>query len=230
MKNYQISINPFAEYLEATESRRKKILEEQQVPDPVRIPYYQLAKARIKKSIELSGSLRPVRDGIRALKAKTPVKPWQKADQVSSIDALEKYSSMLLAALIKENKLEVVKVKQKHINYNGITINVAPNIIFRITVDGVKRIGACKIHTSKGKPFSHKQSKLVASVIELYLSNCVAEEDDFVDPVLCFCLDPFAGTTINSNSKISYDMKLVKEVCEEIKRFMDAVGSKDNVA
>lgn len=53
MTTYQISLNPFAEYLEATESRRRKILEEQLEPDPVRIPYYQLAKARIKKSIEL---------------------------------------------------------------------------------------------------------------------------------------------------------------------------------
>ena len=40
MTNIQISINPLAEYLEATTARKLKILEEQQNPDPVRIPYW----------------------------------------------------------------------------------------------------------------------------------------------------------------------------------------------
>ena len=50
--------------------------------------------------------------------------------------------------------------KQKHFNNNGISIMVSPNIVFRITINGVKYIGACKIHISKGKIFSNKQSKL----------------------------------------------------------------------
>jgi hypothetical protein len=230
MKNYQISINPFAEYLEATEYRRKKILEEQVEPDPVRIPYYQLARAKMKKSIELSGSNQPVIDGLGELKIRKPEKAWQKADQTNSIKALENYSRMLLPELITENKLEIISAKQKHINYNGITINISPNIIFRITVDGVKHIGACKIHISKGKKFSHTQSKLVASLIELYLSNCVAAEDETVNPVLCLCLDPFAGTTINSNNRVALDMKLVKKVCSEIKQSIDLTQVRTNVA
>jgi len=230
MNNYQISINPFAEYLEATESRRIKILEEQQDPDPVRIPYYQLAKARIKKSIELSGSHRPLNDGIKTLKEKKPVKQWQKNDVINSIAAIEKFKLMLLPDLIKDHKLEIISPKQKYFNYNGVTINVSPNIIFRVLVDGEKHIGACKIHTSKGKKFSHQQSKLVANIIEQYLSNCVAEEDEIVDPVLCFCLDPFAGTTINSNSKVALDMKLVKKLCVEIKQSLELAKANSNVA
>lgn len=230
MSKYQISINPFAEYLEATESRRAKILVEQQEADPVRIPYYQLARARIKKSIELSGSYKPINEGIKILKDRTPKKEWQKNDKINSIVAMEKFKAMLLSDLIKENDLELISVKQKHINYNGITINISPNIIFRIIVDGVKYIGACKIHVSKGKPFSHQQSKLVAGLIESYLSNVVAAEDEIVDPVLCFCLDPFAGTTINSNSKVALDMKLVKKLCGEIKQSLELTQANSNVA
>ena len=225
MIHYQISINPFAEYLEATESRRKRILKEQLEPDPVRIPRYQLAKARMKKSIELSGNIQPINDGIKILKDRNPKKEWQKNDRVNSIIVLNKYKDMLLPKLITENKLEVIIPKQKHLNYNGITINIAPNIIFGFDVDGIKHIGACKIHISKEKSFSNKQSKLVATLLELYLSNCVAGENDYVNPQLCFCLDPFAGTTINSNSRISLDMNVVKEICEEIKREVGGVGS-----
>ncbi|HKC69408.1 MAG TPA: hypothetical protein VKG26_14330 [Bacteroidia bacterium] len=230
MNTYHISINPFAEYLEATEARRINILKEQQDPDPVRIPYYQLAKARIKKSIALSGSFKPIDDGIKTLQARKPIKDWQKNDRTNSIIVLDKFKKMLLSDLIKENKLEIISPKQKHINFKGITINISPNIIFRVTIDGTKYIGACKIHISKGKPFSHKQSKLVANLIEQYLSNVVAEEDEVVDPVLCFCLDPFAGTTINSNSQAGYDMKLVKQLCSEIKQSINPTQIKGNVA
>jgi hypothetical protein len=230
MKKIEISINPFAEFLEATESRRIKILEEQQDPDPVRIPYYQLARARMKKSIELSGSFKPVNEGINLLKEKKPEKKWQKNDVINSVIVLEKFKEMPLNKLIRENELEILKPEQKHIDFHGITIKVSPNIIFRVTIDEIKYIGACKIHVSKEKAFSHKQSKVVASLLELYLSNCVAEEDEIVDPVLCFCLDPFAGTTINSNSKVAFDMKLVKEMCKEIKRLYDLKVDREDVA
>ena len=48
MQEIEISINPFAEYLEATELRRISIIKEQMIPDKRRLPYYQLAKAKIK--------------------------------------------------------------------------------------------------------------------------------------------------------------------------------------
>lgn len=230
MTNIHISINPLAEYLEATAKRKRKILEEQQNPDPVRIPYYQLARARIKQSIESSGSLKPVNAGIKELNKRKPLKDWQKSDKINSIKALELFSGMLLPQLILENKLELISVKQKHITFNGVRVKVSPNIVFRIVVDGVKHIGACKIHLSKGKIFSTKQSKLVAAVLELYLSNCVAEEDEYVNPVLCFCLDPFAGTTINSNNKVNFDMQVVKEMCQDILQTLTRPGGKENVA
>ena len=230
MTHTQISINPFAEYLEATTARKVQILKEQQNPDPVRIPYYQLARARIKKSIELSGSLKPVNAGIKELSKRKPLKDWQKSDKLNSIKALELYSGMLLPQLVRENNLELISVKQKHINFNGVSIKVSPNIVFRIVVDGVKHIGACKIHVSKGKKFSTKQSKLVAAVLELYMSNCVAAEDEYVNPVLCFCLDPFAGTTINSNNKVNLDMQVVKEMCQDILQSLTNLRGSENVA
>lgn len=211
-----ISINPLAEYIEASESRRTKIIEEQLNPDPIRIPYYQLAKARMKKSIALSGLLGPINEAIEVLKARKPKKLWQINDNINSIEALNKFKQMALNSIITTNELEIVKTKEKYFKYNGIEINVSPNLIFRVVIDGKKHIGACKIHVSKGKPFSNKQSKLVANIIEQFLSNCVAAEDEYVNPLLCFCLDPFAGTTINSNSRVSIDMKQLKAICDNI--------------
>jgi hypothetical protein len=218
MQNTRISVNPLAEYLLATERRRNQILKDQLNPDPLRIPRYQLAKARIRKSISLNGDLKPINDGIRVLKNKKPEKQWQKNDVVNSIIVLEKFKKMTIHSLITDNEIEVIKPEQKHLNFKGLSIIISPDVIFRITIDGKKCIGACKIHISKTKPFNHVQSKLIANLLEQYLSNCVAGEDDFVDPALCFCIDPFSGTNINSNSRVSIDMKQVTQLCEEIKQ------------
>lgn len=230
MAIFQISINPLAEYLEATEARRKAIIKEQLNPPTNKTFHYQLAKARIKKSVALNGNLKPVKAGIEELKRRKPEKERQKSDILNSIVALERYAKMPLHRLILENKLEIVSVKQKHLAFHGINVTISPEVIFRITIDGVKQIGACKLHVSKGKPFSTKQSKLVAAFIELYLSNCVAEEGEEVNPVLCFCLDPFAGTVINSNNKIGLDMGVVKKLCEDIKRSIAEESDAESVA
>lgn len=230
MAVFQISINPLAEYLEATPARRRAIIKEQLNPSTIKTFRYQLAKARIKKSVALSGNLKPVKAGMEELKKRKPEKDRQKSDIVNSILALERYSNMALHRLILENKLEIIRVKQKHLTFQGISVTISPEVVFRVTIDGVKQIGACKLHVSKGKPFSTKQSKLVSALIELYLSNCIAAEDEMVNPVLCFCLDPFAGTTINSNNKIGLDMAVVKKLCDEIKQAMAEEGGSENVA
>jgi hypothetical protein len=136
----------------------------------------------------------------------------------------------VLPRLVREYKLEILSLEQKNILFNGVNVRVAPELTFRITVGGVKYLGAFKLHVSKDKVFSNKQSKLVAALIDLYLNNCVAEEDEIVDPVLCFCIDPFAGTTINSNSRVNLDMAIVKKLCDEIKRFIAQDGRSENVA
>jgi hypothetical protein len=74
MQQIEISINPFAEYLEATELRRISILKEQMVPDKIRLPYYQLAKARIKSSIIHNADYAIINDSISILKERKPQK------------------------------------------------------------------------------------------------------------------------------------------------------------
>jgi hypothetical protein len=225
MNQIEISINPFAEYLEATELRRISILKEQMKPDKRRIPYYQLAKARIKLSILNSANYNIITNGIRQLKEKQTEKKWQIIDRKNSILALEQFKEMVLPEKIIRNELEEVKTTFKYINLYGVNIKISPNLIFRITINGKKEIGACKIYTAKGKPFSNSQSKVIATLLYQFLSEHVAKEDEYVNPELCFCVDVFAGTTINSGSRISVDMKNIKFICAEIPRKWDIAKS-----
>ncbi|MBX9782775.1 MAG: hypothetical protein K2X48_05690 [Chitinophagaceae bacterium] len=49
MSKYFISTNQLAEYSQATEASKKRIIKQQKVPNKLLIPWYQKAKGAIKK-------------------------------------------------------------------------------------------------------------------------------------------------------------------------------------
>ncbi len=227
MNKIIVSINPMAEFLEATETRREKIIKEQLDPDPVRVPYYQLARARMTKSILQNGSLTVIEDAQLVLRSRKPEKDtWRFYDKDNSILALERYKKLNLPDVISNGRIQKVMTKAKYLPIYGVNIKVSPNLIFRTVIDGQKTIGAIKLHVSKGKPFNRRQSALVAQLLNQFLSNFVVEEDEVVDPQLCICIDPFAGTTISAFNKINLDMKELKMICSEI---LPAIWDKERI-
>ncbi|MFZ5551875.1 MAG: hypothetical protein ACOZCO_02075 [Bacteroidota bacterium] len=213
MKDYSISINSFAEYLMASESRQRAILKEQLKVNKIKAQWYQLAKARIKKSIGLSGDLSPVNNGIKTLNARKPEKKNKKIDKECSIEALKKFQKIELPTLIKENKVEVISSELKYLTFYGVRVKLKPTLVFKIKMNGEIHVGACQIHISKRKPFNNSQSKIVTTLLYQYVSNHITLEGEIPNPELCFCIDPFAGTTINSFSNITLDMIKIKEMC-----------------
>lgn len=230
MKNIEMSINPMAEFLEASEARKKRIIKEQLEPDPVRIPYYQKARAVIKKSILLNGDLNIVDEAIPKIAEKNVIKNWQKHDKKNSISALKLWKEMKLPRTLVENKLELITTKAKFLPLYGIQIKVSPTAIFKMEKDGQIYVGAFKIHLSKGKKFNVKQSALVAQLMNLFLNNFVVGENEIVDPQLCICIDPFSGTMVSASNKIKYDVKQLREACREIIAIYDDNSLSQNVA
>ncbi len=216
MKNIEISINPLAEFLEATDSRKKRIIIEQLDPDPIRIPYYQKARATIKKAVLSNNDYSVVDDGIKFIKNKEVVKDWQKNDKTNSIRALDLWGGMNLPEKFTKYPMEIVSTKAKFLSLYGIEIKVSPTGIFRIEIDGQAYIGGFKVHISKGKPFNIKQSALVAQLLKVFLDNHVVGENEIVDPQLCICIDPFSGTIVSASNKIKYGMSQLKTACQEI--------------
>lgn len=205
-----------AEFLEATESRKKRIIKEQLEPDPVRIPYYQKARSVIKKSILSNGDMTVVDEAIPQISGKSVLKDWQKNDKTNSLKVLNLWKEMKLPNKITENKLMLVSTKAKFLPLYGIQIKVSPTAIFKVEIDGQIYLGAFKIHLSKGKAFNIKQSALVAQLMNLFLNNFVVGENEIVDPQLCICIDPFSGTMVSASNKIKYDVSQLKKACKEI--------------
>ncbi len=212
---YKISVNRIAEFPGATSKRKLKIIEEQKSPNKVKMFWYQLAKARIRKYFELKGDLQPLLDGIEQLKSRVPEKKNQKSDQMVSIEALQRFISMKKDNLLDGLEYEIYRPKEKHFTIYGLEIIVAPDIVFKAKIDNQIALGAIKFHISKSKPFDIHKSRRVSTTIHKYLTS-IAKENEIVIPELCICIDLFGERIVSAPDNLDVYSSELKLTCSEI--------------
>lgn len=217
MEKIEIAIHALAEFVEGTEATRKRIIKDQLKEGPLPYFYYNLARHRIKKAILKGGNLEGIEDAREILKGRKPKEKTPKFyDKRGSLEAFDNFESMKFPEAFELNEFELVKPQVKHLPYFDLLIKVSPDYIYRTEINGQKVIGAFKLHLSKDKKFTVKQSSLVAQLIQMYLSVMVAEEDEIVDPNLCLSIDLFSKTTIQASHQFKYDMKEAKRICSKV--------------
>lgn len=219
-ENYKISINQLADFHKGTESTKKRIIKQQKNPNPFRIAYYQLAKARIKKSIQLQGEIAPVLKGIKELKERKVEKKRQISDKLVSIEAMERFLQIKLPKLLKNINYEVVKPsKNKSIIINNVEILISPDVIIKGIIEGQVFIGGVKLHVSKSNKFNYEQQQLVASVLYKFLQVEIAGNNEIVLPELCLSLDVFGNGFVTTTPKVNLVIDNISNLCSEIKQY-----------
>jgi hypothetical protein len=223
MNQYQISSNQMAEFGSSKEKGKIRIIKQQLNPDAFRIPWYQLTKARIKKSIENKGSRTPILEAINILQARKPSTQRQISDKDVSIKALNKFLELELPEILNKTDYTIHRSKKKHTELFGVEVIVAPDVIFKANVDGKIVYGGMKVHISKSKPFDLQQSRIVASTIASFLKNEIANKDDIVLHEFCFCLDIFSGRSVSAKKDDQIVIDQVHQICDEIKQVWNAI-------
>lgn len=224
MRNaYQISLNQLAVFPGLTEAGKRRVIAQQLQPDPFRIPWYQLPRGRLKKSIEQNGNLKPIYDGINALMKRKPENRRQETDRKVSIEALERYLSIKLPRLFKEVKFEIIKPGIKSLPISGLEVIVAPDLIVRGQLNGQIVVGAVKFHICKRKPFDLQESKRVASTIFRYLNKVFDKEEMTILPELCCCYDVFSDRIMTARDTDDHVVREVDSICNEIRHYYDVV-------
>jgi hypothetical protein len=222
MSKYIISINQMAEFSTATESVRKRIIKQQLNPSKVRVGYYQMPKARVKKSIQEKGDLQPVLNGIKTLMARKPETKYQERNRLVSIEAMERFVTMKLPSVLQEIDYEVIKPKKKSTDFSDVEVLVSPDLIIKGIFNGKTVIGALKIHISKHNPFDLQKSQLVSAGIYHFLNDEVVKEGEEILPELCLCLDVFGGRTVSAKDSYKSKYSEIIAICNEIKNMWDA--------
>lgn len=206
-----------------TELGRKRVIEQQLKPDPLKVSWYQLSKSSFRKSILRNGDLQPIYDGIKTLMGRQPSSKHQIDDRKVSIEALEKFLSIQLPKIFLNVKFKILKPKTKNIIISGVEVIVAPDLILSGNLSGKNVIGAVKFHISKKDPFDLNESKRVASTIHRYLHKEFHDDNYAILPELCCCIDVFSGRIVNASQVDSRVEKEVDEICLEVKKVWDSI-------
>lgn len=218
----EISLNQLAEFSKATEKGKTRIIKQQAIPNPVLIPWYQLAKARIKKSISMNWDLSPIYSGIEILSSRTNFDSQRKQiDQKVSLEALQEFVDTPKPSILNSLELEDFKPDTKILVLGNLEIKVAPDVVFRTEIDGQIYLGAFKIHICKRNMFDLKQATLVATILYKYLEQEVPKEGELVLPSLSFCYDIFANRIVPGSEDPSLVLSNIDIWGQEINQIWD---------
>ncbi|MGV6830516.1 MAG: hypothetical protein ACWA5P_03010 [bacterium] len=220
---YNISINQLADFSKGTEGKKRGIIRQQKNPNPLKVFWYQLAKARIRKTFALGGDLEPILNGIEELKSRNLTKKRQIDDRTVSLEAMRKFIELQLPKILRDSDYEILKKpKVKSIYLRGVEVIVSPDLIIRAKIDDKMYIGGIKIHVAKHNQFDSRQQSYVAVGIKEYLSEVVAKNGEQILPELCLSIDIFRGAIISAPKELSKRIKEMEIICEEIKQMWSA--------
>jgi len=216
MKSVEISLNPLAEFVFASDRKRDSIIRRQKKPLKIMVARYTTARARMKKFFKEGFSKEVIAKGIDVLQGRLPVTDFQKSDRKNSIEALRKFLKLQFPNDFQNLKCSFSTKRNKHMLVNGVRVRVAPDLILRGVKNGRPFIGGIKFHISKGQQFTREEALFAATALKLFLINQIATEEEIVNPKYCLSVDVFGERitpAIENHIKIKKQIELA---CEDI--------------
>ena len=161
MSKPKISLNKLGEYLDATPSRRKKIIQDQQNPKAFITIRYQDARENItgflaNNMVDEAGFLEAAQD----LRDTIGGTEFSLQDKRNSADAMENFlevsDSISLDGLVAE---KVDKTTSSVIEFAGVDVSIRPDVILKDKETGDVK-GAVKLHFPKTTPLTEKSAPM----------------------------------------------------------------------
>ncbi len=217
MVHIYLSLNQFAEFSISTDTRKKRIIEQQIKPKTFLVSWYQLAKGGMKKYFKNVNDIKPLLSTIDlVLKRPDQGKKRRQIDKQVSVEALKRLTEMKIPEILKSTKYEIINPKEKTIDLYGVNIIVAPEIIIKAEIQNRIVYGAIKFHINKTKPFTNEQASLATCIIYEYLTTQIAGKGEVIIPELCFSLDVFGKGLIHAPLNRKSQLKSIQLICNEV--------------
>ncbi len=208
----EISINPLAEYVGASERRKRAILRQQKYPSDFIVARYRTARAAFSNYFKDGYDQNILIRAIERLQGKKPTSDWSRNDTVNSIEALRRFLSIEIP--FKSLKCRFSKPDIKEYNINGVSVIVAPDLLLEWEVEGQKYVGAIKFYIKK-KDLTLQQGRLSASLLADFMRRTNSEETT-VSKRHCVCVDVMNQRIFAAPGNIIEDMNSISDACYEI--------------
>lgn len=216
MQDPRISLNKLGEYMTAaTPSRRKRIVSDQQSPQPFIVARYKDAREAIVDFIvsgmgdraglfSLANRLRRSREGSE----------FAISDRIASADAIVSFIQAIDDIALGDCiAVAMPGTSSEGMSISGVYVSVRPDIYLRNWVTG-EIVGALKLHFPKTSPLSSAGAEYVATAMRVYMEREKGCQN--FDHRKCFVVDvPTASVTIAPKAHVR-KMKDIEAACEEI--------------
>lgn len=213
----EISVNPLAEYVVATESRRRTIIRQQRKPSSFIVPRYRTARAAFSKYFVKGYDKSVLIDAIERLQTREQKSDWTKNDTANSILALRHFLSLRFP--FEGLKCRFSKPSVKSYTINGVHVIISPDLILEWERNGQKYVGAIKFFVKKTKTkteMAYQQGRIAASLLADFVTR-ISAEGTTISKSHCLCIDVMNERIFPAPETMLDDMVLVSDACEEIR-------------
>lgn len=213
MNKPRISLNKLGEYLTATPSRRKRIIEDQQDPKPFITKRYGAAREQIVDFLASNmADDSIILQAAKNLKIPSGGTDFVEQDRAASSEAihsfLEASEKLNLDGLVVE---PVSPSESSTMDVAGVTISMRPDAILKDKVTGEVK-GCVKLHFPKTTPLDAQGGEYVATALRVHLGN----NSTAVDPNKCLVVDVPTKQVYSAPKAFKRKMNDIAAACEEI--------------
>ena len=215
MSKPRISVNKLGEYLTATPSRRKRIIEDQQQPKTFIAARYSDAREEIVDY--LSNGMNDdseILTAVKNLRISNGGSEFAEQDRQASATAIEDFleasENLDLEGFVIESGESTSSTTME---VSGVDISMRPDAILKDPESG-RVVGCIKLHFPKTSPLTPQAAEYVATAMRVYLES--AEENSVIDHSKCYVVDVPTQQVVNAPKAFKRKMHDIEAACEEI--------------
>ncbi len=221
----RLSANQLSDYLSASSTRRKRIIQDAKFPRTVIVARYGGARDVIADYLcDIARPTGKLVDAISALKTESekPDSPWIEQDSLLSIEALEAFHSAYTKGQMGVRKLECRPItgnNQPPLSIQGTNVSITLNAtIHRKDKNGTQLVGGLIILFSKAETelAARAERCRTAAVLAYFFALNFLDFAGKPDPKLCFALDVFGGKAYPAPNAYKQRLGNINTACEEI--------------
>ena len=212
-----------SEYLSATSTRRKSIIQGARFPKTAAVALYDHAREGLVKFLNDDtrsfGHLAGATANLEKRHARVDATEWVKRDSKNSLEAVDVFQRAYNKYGLTKVECRQVTGRQPLLDMWPTKISVNLDVIVRQhALSATDKIGGAVLLFSKGEASSNarvERSRVIAGLIYTYTTRFLANQGE-PDPALCLAVDVLNGTSYRPPGTFARKLKNVEDACTEI--------------
>jgi hypothetical protein len=214
-KKPRLSANKMGEYLVVGPTRRRRIIYDAKFPSDAVVPYYQPAGDAIAQFI--AGGMTDF--GILEKQADTlgktnPTTIWQQRRLLGNMEAIDTFLDITDDIDLKGLTTSLGAHSAPRIAYNGLEVNVRPEIIVESKAGG-GTVGAIKLHFPKTNSLNEQAAGYVSAMLHAFCTQHMPDKGA-ANSKLCTVIDVGSGKVFKGPASAKSRMRDVAAACGEV--------------